>query len=192
MKNLERVFDLVLDPTIRIEGTYVQSYPHMIDYFKKIKTLTVSDVVIGAHMIYGWMPTILRVDKKKTDPQEVVRILQAVKDEKDDLSVDDLITLKQYMNNSIVGASKILHFVAPEQYPIWDSKIFRFTHQNQKEPSQNRVNNALTYMKYREKLHALMNHPSFTEFHNTIEEKLGYSVSGLRALELAMFLNQEA
>jgi len=53
MENLERVFDPVLDPTIRIEGTYVQSYPHMIEYFKKIEKLRVSDVVIGAHMIYG-------------------------------------------------------------------------------------------------------------------------------------------
>jgi len=109
------------------------------------------------------MPTILRVDKKNTDPQEVVRILQAVKDGNADLSTDDLTTLKQYMNNSMVGASKILHFVAPQQYPIWDSKIFRFTYR--KKPNPNRVNNAVTYLKYREKL---------------------------RALELAMFLNQEA
>jgi hypothetical protein len=64
------------------------------------------------------MPTILRVDKKNTDPQEVVRILQAVKDGNADPSTDDLTTPKQYMNNSMVGASKILHFVAPKQYPI--------------------------------------------------------------------------
>jgi putative heme iron utilization protein len=135
----------------------------MIKYFEKIQELTIGDVVVGAHMVYGRMPTILHVDKKKTDPQEVVRILQAVKDGNADLSTDDLTTLKQYMNNSMVGASKILHFVAPQQYPIWDSKIFRFTYR--KKPNPNRVNNAVTYLKYREKL---------------------------RALELAMFLNQEA
>ena len=114
MENLERVFDPVLDPTIRIEGTYVQSYPRMIKYFEKIQELTIGDVVVGAHMVYGWMPTILHVDKKKTDPQEVVRILQAVKDGNADLSTDDLTTLKQYMNNSMVGASKLAMFLNQE------------------------------------------------------------------------------
>ena len=150
MRNLEEVFELDIEKSSLIEGTYVQSYPHMIEYFAKIKEFTVSDVVVGAHMIYGWMPTILHVDKKKTDPQEVVRILQALKDGNADLSKDDLTTLKQYMNNSIVGASKILHFVAPEQYPIWDSKIFKFTHD--REPQGYLVNNVETYREYRSSL----------------------------------------
>jgi hypothetical protein len=41
------------------------------------------------------MPTILRVDKKNTDPQEVVRILQAVKDGNADLSPENVVRFGQ-------------------------------------------------------------------------------------------------
>src|SRR5258708_7520084 len=47
-------------------------------------------------------------------------------------------------NNSVVGTSKFLHFVAPEVFPIWDSRIaavFGFRHGYQ-------INNALNYTKY--------------------------------------------
>jgi hypothetical protein len=47
------------------------------------------------------MPTILRVDKKNTDPQEVVRILQAVKDGNADLSPENVVRFGQIKQRAV-------------------------------------------------------------------------------------------
>lgn len=37
----------------------------------------------------------------------------------------DLSMLKGFANNSTVGASKVLHFLNPKVYSIWDSRVAR-------------------------------------------------------------------
>ncbi len=191
MEDLERVFELRFDREIdeRKQDSYILSYRDMLGYFKDIGKLTSKDVVVGAHMVYGWMPTIVHLNKDGSDPSEILHILQSVKDDKADLSEDQLITIKRYINNSVVGASKLLHFISPDSYPIWDSKIFQFTHGRM--PHQYQVNNPGTYLKYREKMLALEQHSKFPEFHASVNSKLKYEVSGLRALELIMFLKRD-
>lgn len=41
-----------------------------------------------------------------------------------DLSREPLLVPKGMVNNSIIGASRPLHFTAPAHYPIWDSRIY--------------------------------------------------------------------
>lgn len=189
MENLERVFGLERQTDDLKQDSYILSYRDMLGYFEGIRQLTSKDIVVGAHMVYGWMPTIVHLNKEGSDPGELLRILQSVKDDKADLSEDELITIKRYINNSVVGASKLLHFISPDRYPIWDSKIFQFTHGHM--PHQYQVNNPGTYLKYREKMLALEQHPRFPEFHASVNSKLKYEVSGLRALELIMFLQRD-
>lgn len=188
MNNLERVFEVANDKTEFSKSSYIESYPYLIEHFANIETLTVGHVVAGAHMIYGWMPTILHINKHKIDLQDVVIVLQVVKDGRDTPTLSELELLKKFMNNSVVGTSKMLHFVNPTQYPIWDSKICRFT--NGEDSSTHRVSKLSTYLRYREKLHELMDDERFAGFHRSIETKIGYQVSGLRALELAMFVSR--
>lgn len=189
MENLERVFALERQVNDLKQDSYIRSYRNMLGYFEGIGQLTSKDIVVGAHMVYGWMPTILHLNKESSDPDELRCILQSVKDDKADLSEGELITIKRYINNSVVGASKLLHFISPDRYPIWDSKIFRFTHGHT--PHQYQVNNPVTYLKYRQKMLALEQHPKFPEFHASVNSKLEYEVSGLRALELIMFLKHD-
>lgn len=102
------------------QDSYFETYPIFIDYFKNLKKITYDEAVIGAHAVYGWMPTILTLheESKKAIPD---LLNDAKKGEK--LKEEHLETLKNWMNNSIVGVSKLLHFINPELYPIWDSNI---------------------------------------------------------------------
>lgn len=62
-----------------------------------------------AHAVYGWMPTIL----KKFDYSECD--LSAIRAGK--------LPEQPFVNGSWVGTSKFLHMIAPDLFPIWDSKV---------------------------------------------------------------------
>src|SRR5690606_42029223 len=75
------------------------------------------------------MPTILKnLNLSKLD--NVTNILNKVKHGVD-ISDDDFLLLKEFSNNSLVGASKLLHFINPEDYAIWDSRVFKFLNNNE-------------------------------------------------------------
>ena len=52
-----------LEPATQIlaDDSYVVSYPYLLEYFSSRLAIEAGDVVRGAHMIYGWMPTILEL-----------------------------------------------------------------------------------------------------------------------------------
>lgn len=184
---LERIFDLESEIFIPQDNSYILSYPYMLSYFSDKQTITPGDVVIGAHMVYGWMPTVLELDiaaMKGTSLQEVATLLTAAKNS--DLNSEQLLALKGMVNNSIVGASKLLHFVAPSRYPIWDSRIYEFCHRKGGHAYQ--INSVDRFLTYHSALLALTNHPRFPAFHSSVNAKVGYPVSSMRALELMMFL----
>ena len=56
-------------------------------------------------------------------------------------------------------------------------------------PRQNRVNNARTYERYLGLLQTLRQDVRFPTVHASINRKMGYPVSALRAIEVVMFLN---
>lgn len=102
--------------------SYLETYPEFIQYFRNIDRIERHHLIISSHFIYGWMPTILNIDLKSIN--EVLRLLNEVKSGKL-LTVEELMILKKCINNSLVGLSKLLHFINPRSYAIWDSRIFR-------------------------------------------------------------------
>jgi len=185
MKNI-----FLLEPTTKVlsDSSYVVSYPYLLDYFAAKTTIESGDVIRGAHMVYGWMPTILELypESGENHLSQAASILTKAK-VGGVLTESELEVLASLVNNSLVGASKLLHFVAPENYAIWDSKVYSFVHE--KRPHHYRVNNATTYIQYIDLLRQLSNQKEFPPFYAAVQEKLGYHVSALRALEIVMFLN---
>lgn len=184
---LEKIFDL--EPLVYVPqlDSYIESYPYLTSHFSNKTVIEPSDVVLGAHMVYGWMPTILGLDTgavRGASLQQVAVLLTLAKSR--DLNADELQSVKGMVNNSIVGVSKLLHFIEPTRYPIWDSRIYFFCHGKAGHAYQ--VNNIDAYLSYRSRLVELMSHPRFADFHASVNTKIGYPVSGLRALELIMFL----
>ena len=168
------------------ERSFIYSYPFFVKFFESKEELTEKDIIIGASFVYSWMPTMLRFDKNKS-PNNIDDCLQycniAKKNERM-LTKNELETLKEFINNSIVGTSKLLHFINQNAYPIWDSRVARcFGVQ------EGNVNSVDIYLKYIQWCNDFINSKNdqygIKEMMKKIEgvEK----VTKLRALELVLF-----
>ncbi|WP_221177630.1 hypothetical protein [Kaistella daneshvariae] len=94
------------------------------------------------------MPTILKSIKTE-NPEKIISILKEVRNGQR-INEEQLGTLKRAFNNSLVGTSKLLHFIHPKQYAIWDSRVFRFL--NNEEPHKYKLEKPKTYLEYLRKL----------------------------------------
>ena len=185
---MRNIFDLEPHTQVLQDNSYIISYPHILSYFSALEAIGAADVVRGAHMVYGWMPTVLGLYPENPNKtlNEIAELLTKAKNN-DPLSDAQIQDVASVVNNSLVGASKLLHFVAPHKYAIWDSKIYAFVHE--KKANNYRVNNVDLYVKYLEALEGLEKKAGFGAFHQSINRKVGYEVSSKRAIELVMFLN---
>jgi len=185
---MKDVFQLERNTVIPREKSYIISYPYILDYFQNINKFTARDFVCGAHIVYGWMPTILDLypGKQNISLEQGAELLTRTK-QKGSLSTRDIENLASIVNNSLVGASKLLHFTSPNHYPIWDSNIYYFIFGDK--PHNNRVRKVSNYLEYISQLQKIKNQPDFSLFHKSINTKLGYEVTPLRAIEIVMFLN---
>ena len=167
-------------------SSYVKSYESIIDFFND-NQLNENSLIQGAHMIYGWMPTILNITKHDLDTQNVLLSVEKISKEIDEAN---LIVLIKFMNNSNVGASKLLHFIYPEKYPIWDSKICKII--TDKSYPQ-KVQNTINYMNYCEAIQNLINElpENLKNFKREFEEIFKYKISNVRATELMLFLTAD-
>ena len=109
------------------EHSYHKSCFHFINYFAGRNEITEQDLVIGSNFTYGWMPTILKF--KSEDFELAVSALNRAKAAAR-ISSADIMVLKGLINNSLVGVSKLLHFINPQVYAIWDSRVCNFPNEN--------------------------------------------------------------
>ncbi|HRM50820.1 hypothetical protein N5B96_09455 [Acinetobacter johnsonii] len=165
------------------EENYLLSYPYFLNYFQNLESINLENLVIGISFTYSWMPTILKALNLK-NTEEVLFILNEVKKGKL-IDEQQLTTLKTTFNNSLVGTSKLLHFINPKQYAIWDSRVFRFL--NDVEPHKYRLEKPRAYIKYLNLIEELKNEKAFTAFFELMKQKVGYDITEYRALELAFF-----
>lgn len=160
------------------------SYPEFIKYFEELKDISKSNIVIGINFTYGWMPTIFEFGSQDFD--EIAKILNHVK--KGIMpTIDKLAILKTCFNNSLVGTSKLLHFINPNNFAIWDSNVYRYL--TQKEPYTYRLNEINSYLEYLKFCKWLTNKEKFPEIQKSLEKKVGYEMTPYRSVELIMFVN---
>ncbi len=116
----------------KLMRSYWFSYPVIVNYFRKIHKMNEFDLVAGLFMVYGWMPTEARytlgVVKDNEELRKTLTVLRklANPDKREVLSVlekDDLKVVRKFANGSLPGMSKILHFVNPRVFPIYDSNL---------------------------------------------------------------------
>lgn len=174
-----------LKPEIK---SFFISYPYYLQYFKNLPgdEIKIENVIIGISFTYSWMPTILK-NINIQNKSEILKVLNNAK-KGDGLSVSDLELLKVAFNNSLVGTSKLLHFVNPEKFAIWDSRVFRNLYKE--EPYKYKLEKAETYLKYLEYLNELKFASNFEIFEKKIIKRVGYSIKPLRALELGFYHDQ--
>ncbi len=170
--------------TIDRESSDLISYVEFIKYFEDIDVLSIHNLIIGINFTYGWMPTIFNFKSKEFD--NALNILNLAK--KGVRPNDkELNTLKKCFNNSLVGTSKLLHFINPNRFAIWDSRIYRYL--KSEEPHKYRVENTKSYIDYLAFCDTVINRIEYSTIHKSLEDKIGYQMTKYRTIDLLMYLN---
>jgi len=109
--------------TIPVGDSYLQTYPHLLNGINSLMPLDQDRLLIAGSSIFCWMPTQSRIDTSlltaslaiitnlKTHPLTKAYLLQLAN------------TFQTIRGSSVVAASKLLHFLYPDEYPIWDSRV---------------------------------------------------------------------
>lgn len=167
------------------KSSYLKSYPFIIDFFQNIEIIKEKDFIIGSHLIYGWMPKVLIIDY--TDIELTLSYLNKVK-EGETLNSNELHFLKTKVNNSIVGVSKLLHFINPNLYAIWDSNIYETLYNKKKSDYQ--VNNVSNFIDYTSFVKFVSKKKEIEILKKRLELELGYNITTIRTVELALFMTK--
>lgn len=160
--------------------SYDVSYPEFLSYFKSCGPLTNHHLIIATNFVYGWMPTIL--DFVSREFEKGVTYLEKAR-AGGRLSVDELTALAKIVNNSTVGASKLLHFAAPSDYAIWDSRVAKYLRVRIETGDRG----AEQYLAYNDCIRKLAESPEAMETAKKVSKRVRYDVGPMRALELVMF-----
>ena len=175
---LERIIldsDAVPEPDASTEV-----YFHFLGYFSALEWIEAHHFVVGASFTYSWMPTMLRL--RNTEFERAAKILNQARDVFiDEATFEQLV---ETVNHSVIGVSKLLHFAAPNSYPIWDSRVARYLDPKMTYETLNRVS---TYYGYLSLCQTLAGLPRFERFHRAVNLKTGRAVSAMRAIELVMY-----
>jgi hypothetical protein len=168
---------------IQLKGkSYLRSYPEFVQYFNYIDVITEHNLVIGINFVYGWMPTIFEFTSDNFT--SALKLLNAAKSEYR-LSEKELSELKSLFNNSLVGTTKLLHFINPNQYAIWDSRVFRYL--TGEKPHANRIGNPLSYLAYLEWARSATYHEEFPILKKYLVNKVGYEMTDYRIVDLVAY-----
>lgn len=146
---LERTNDACLRGEIS-KSAELEHYNQILSAAQTYQAIDWQAAVVLLHMVYAWMPTMLEIGDQP--PQQRQRIPAHLEKAKKGLllSEAELEELKEFTNNSVVGASKLLHILNPTVYPIWDSRVARiFMWWN---VSESTFNKSHRYLEYIEKI----------------------------------------
>ncbi len=183
MKNLN--FETILKDAEKFVLTkgdsYIRTYPEFLKYFESLDQIEEHHLVIASHFVYGWMPTIIQLNLEQKD--KVLFLLNAVKNGHV-LNKSELETLKNSINNSLVGLSKLLHFINPRDYAIWDSRIFRYLTEKK---SSYGIDKPEHYLEYLKGLRIISEHKDYGKLHDIIARNFDYEIQPNRAIEITMF-----
>mgnify|MGYP001156623205 CR=1 FL=1 len=168
-------------------NSYYISYPEFLEYFKNTTEIKKHNLIIGINFVYGWMPRGLRFHSENFD--EVLKILNKAKSGQLPLTKEDLDILKETLDHSLIGVSKLLHFINPEAFAIWDSKVYNYLMglPEKKKVSHYKTEKAESYLDYLDFCKELTQREEYEEIHNHICKEVEYPMSKFRTAELIMF-----
>ena len=185
LKNLN--FETILKDagkfTLTENDSYIQTYPEFLKYFENLNAGEINEhnLIIASHFVYGWMPTIIHLDLEYKD--KVLFLLNAAKSGHI-LNVSELEILKKAINNSLVGLSKLLHFINPRDYAIWDSRIFRYITEKK---SSYGIDRPELYLDYLNGIKNVSKNKDYGNLHELIAKNFDYEIYPTRVIEITMF-----
>lgn len=164
---------------------YLRAYSEILRYFRNADTFTRHEFIVGAHIVYGWMPTILEISSSDDVVDRAADILNRVRNGAQ-IDLEKISVLKAAINNSVVGASKVLHFLKPDSYPIWDSVVYKFIHGTN---SQYQMGKAENYLNYVSACRRVTTDERFLPVYESMKVKIEDEITKIRAIEMIMYEN---
>nr|AAN18027.1 hypothetical protein [Pseudomonas chlororaphis subsp. aurantiaca] len=191
-RSIRRIDESQIELTLQ-SLTYLRSYPALLAASRTLASSHDSgDLLLQlSALCYGWMPRVARVNAKYVDKASAALVCA--------LESDILIDKTQMQDlanslHSVVGTSKLLHFLRPQLYPIWDSKVARVWATTDATTNMRKVEN---YRSYIEDIRTLIASADFAAFHDDFNQAYSrrldrlniapYSLSPIRAVEAAAF-----
>ena len=159
-----------------------RSYRHFTAFFQDRQTITEHDFIIACHFTYGWMPTMLDLRGELADS---IDIANRVKAEGYIPTAEEIQRLANNINGSVVGTSKVLHFIRPDIHAIWDSRVYRYLHQQR--PYIYRLEAPDAYAGYLNNIADLRQDARFAKTLQTFNTALGYEATANRFIEYVMY-----
>lgn len=159
------------------------SYPEFLKYFLNLDKISKHNLIIGINFTYAWMPTIFNFKSNKFD--KIIIILNSAKNghrpNKTELEI-----LKECFNHSLVGTSKLLHFINPNKFAIWDSNIYKYLTNIKPTVKHEKIDYYINYLIFCD---YIIEKKEYLEIHKSLEKKIWYKMSKYRTLDLIMYLN---
>ena len=115
------------------ENFYQLTRPLFLKYSQQVERLNKDDLMYLIAFAYSWMPTIPKVSYSLDIDERLnkaVLFINKVKFwdvniKKLDSYLEEFENLKSFTNNSYVGMSKVLHFINPNLFCIYDSRVLK-------------------------------------------------------------------
>jgi len=186
----------------KVRELYINSYSSLIrftqDIIKRPASDATSTITALTHMVYGWMPTMLdNINYEGINFNDIFEELKSGRN-------IDISGIAKLTNGSVVGASKLLHFVYPDKYPIFDSRVYRGVIRiaNVIEPKKSSLDiddfkitvpnlskKDEFYQTYQEKLEIIARKKDLEKIKRELENKryIDKDASNIRALEVCLY-----
>jgi len=98
------------------------TYMGMIESATRMSAVQDYSALVGiSHMVYGWMPRMLNLHSEAFNTTIAATFWNETR--RGEIAPGTLDELIHLINNSIVGTSKLLHFIEPERFPILDARV---------------------------------------------------------------------
>ena len=185
---------------IEIDYTYKTTYVEFVNYFRNLKIgnkkINWHNFIIGSCFTYSWMPPgrlILHINDIE-NVNIVIPFLNEVlygNTMKRDFEIIMVNEVKKLIH-SLVGISKLLHFINPDIYPIWDSNVCKYFLEIPVIPRDNNINNCDNYFNYIDYCQKITKSEEYNDIHEIVVKKVNYTefeMTRIRTLELIMFYN---
>jgi hypothetical protein len=155
------------------------SYRHFVKWFEEHKSLTEQDFVVASYFAYGWMPKVLRFRVYNLKPA-----LDAMNDvlKTNQIGKNHLELVKEALNNSYIGASKLLHFAKPNLIPIYDSNVAEFCF-----GETQGYNDSDWFYAYKKYIDQLKTDKRSEKLRKRLSSEVGFDITTYRALEYTMY-----
>jgi hypothetical protein len=168
---------------------YLHHYPLLLKGIADLLPLDISRLSLAGSAVFSWMPTQMNLDHRGLkDSLNVINNLpnQPLSQKSLELLASTFATIG---GKSVVAASKVLHFIYPQEFPIFDRIIAQKIGM-----APNGGEAAASYLNYLEVLSDLLPNEDVVSACNEVRRRLSASgyfheISDMRAVELILFIS---